>query len=186
MRFLKRRSNVLIHRGARPRAAGPAIAALAFAFAVLAGRASAQTAGAPAIDGIRCDQMEGAVFHIHQHLTLLDHGKAVTIPSDVGRPLLGGCFYWLHTHTPDGLIHVESPAFRTFTLGQFFDVWGQPLGPTAAGPARFKKGALRVYVDGSRYTGDPRAIELNQHADIVLEAGPPYSKPVPFTDWQGQ
>ncbi len=148
--------------------------------------AGAQQAAPSAIDGIRCDQMEGAVFHIHQHLVLLDRGKPVPIPSDVGRPLLGACFYWLHTHTPDGLIHVESPVFRTFTLGNFFDVWGQPLSSTSAGPLRFKKGALRAYVDGNRYNGDPRKIELTQHADIVLEAGPPYSKPVPFTDWQGQ
>jgi len=81
---------------------------------------------------------------------------------------------------------VESPTFRTFTLGQFFDIWGQPLSATAVGPARIPKGALRVYLDGSRYTGDPRKIELTQHADITLEAGPPYSVPAPFTDWQGQ
>jgi len=137
------------------------------------------------IDGIRCDQSEGAVFHIHQHLTILDHGRPVEVPNDVGRPVLGACLYWLHTHTPDGIIHVESPVMRNFTLGNFFDIWGQPLAATAVGPARCKKGALRVYVDGNRYTGDPRQIELTLHADIVLEAGPPYRVPAPFTDWQG-
>ncbi len=162
------------------------VSATIVASIALFGPAQAQQAGAPAIDGIRCDQMEGAVFHIHQHLTLLDHGKPVPIPSDVGRPLTGTCLYWLHTHTPDGLIHVESPAFRSFTLGNFFDVWGQPLSLTSAAAVRVKKGALRVFVDGNRYDGDPRKIELAQHADIVLEAGPPYSKPTPFTDWQGQ
>src|SRR5581483_12030445 len=30
----------------------------------------------------------------------------------------------LHTHEPDGIIHVESPVNRKFTLGEFFDVWG--------------------------------------------------------------
>jgi hypothetical protein len=182
MRFAERHLRVFFTLLARSRA----VAATLLGCAALAAGASAQQAGAPAIDGIRCDQMEGAVFHIHQHLTLLDHGKPVAIPSDVGRPLLGACFYWLHTHTPDGIIHIEAPAFRTFTLGEFFDVWGQPLSATAAGPARFKKGTLRAYVDGNRYAGDPRKIELNQHADIVLEGGPPYVKPTPFTDWQGQ
>jgi hypothetical protein len=136
------------------------------------------------IDGIRCDQSEGAVFHIHQHLTILDRGKSVDVPSDVGRPLLGACLYWLHTHTADGIIHVESPVLRTFTLGNFFDIWGQPLSATAVGPVRFKKGSIRVFLDGNRYSGDPRAIELALHADIVLEAGPPYVTPAPFTNWQ--
>src|SRR5580704_7538037 len=50
--------------------------------------ALADAAAAPAIDGIRCDTMEGAVFHIHQHLAIFDHGKLITIPSDLGRPLM--------------------------------------------------------------------------------------------------
>ena len=152
----------------------------------LAPSAYAEEPSGQTVDGVHCDAMEGAVFHIHQHLTILAHGKPVTVADDIGRPVLANCFYWIHTHTPDGLIHVESPVFRTFTLGQFFDIWGQPLSATAVGPARIPKGALRVYLDGSPYTGDPRKIELTQHADITLEAGPPYKVPAPFTDWQGQ
>jgi hypothetical protein len=138
------------------------------------------------VDGIRCDRSEGAVFHIHPHLSVLDHGKAVQIPSDVGRPVVGQCLYWLHTHTNDGIIHVESPVFKTFTLGQFFDIWGQPLTATNVAGVKVKKGDVHAYVDGKPYTGDLRKIELTQHADIVLEAGPPYHTPEPFTDWQGQ
>ncbi|GAC1441150.1 MAG: hypothetical protein NVS2B8_00400 [Vulcanimicrobiaceae bacterium] len=148
--------------------------------------ANAAPAAGEAIDGIRCDRAEGAVFHIHQHVAVFDHGRAVPIPSDVGRPLVTPCLYWLHTHTPDGLVHVESPKFRTFTLGNFFAIWGEPLTSTAVGSTTVKRGQLRVFVDGRPYRGDPRKIDLSQHTDIVLEAGPPYVKPVPFTDWQGQ
>lgn len=161
------------------------LAALALAGVAGAGARAEVAAGQP-IDGIRCEAMEGSVFHIHQHVAIFDRGKPVVIPPDVGRPVVAGCFYWIHTHTPDGIVHIESPTFRSFTLGQFFDIWGQPLSATSVGPARVPKGQLRVFVDGARYTGDPRTIELNQHADIVLEAGPPYHAPVPFTDWQGQ
>ena len=161
--------------------------ALAAAAALSCGAAAraAVPAGQP-VDGIRCDQMEGSLMHIHQHLRILDHGKPVAIPDDIGRPMIGQCFYWIHTHTPDGLIHVESPAFRTFTLGNFFDVWGQPLSATRLADAHFKKGDLRTYVNGHVFSGNPRAIELNQHTDIVLEGGAPYASPTPFTDWQGQ
>ena len=139
------------------------------------------------IHGIRCDTMEGSVLHIHQHLAIFDHGKPVAIPSDVGRPLLGNCFYWLHTHTPDGIIHVESPTFRTYVLGDFFDVWGQPLSRTDVAGAKPKPGeTVTVWVDGHREPGDPRKIELTQHLDVTIDVGPPARQPAPFTDWQGQ
>lgn len=138
------------------------------------------------VDGIHCDPMEGTVLHIHQHLAIYNHGKPVRIPEDVGRPLFAQCFYWLHTHTPDGIIHVESPTFRSYTLGQFFAVWGQPLSRSNVAGAKLKPGeSTTVWVDGHRYTGDPRTIELTQHLDVVIDVGPPAPKPVPFTDWNG-
>jgi hypothetical protein len=162
------------------------VAAVILGLAAAPSAAPADAPSAPSIDGIRCDRAEGSVFHIHQHLALLDHGTPVAIPGNIGIPLLAQCLYWLHTHSPDGLIHIESPKFRTFTLGEFFDVWGQPLGATRAASAKFERGQLRAFVNGLPYAGDPRKIELVEHSVIVLEAGPPYAKPAPFTDWQGQ
>lgn len=161
-------------------------AALLAVFAIPVACPGAERPSGKPVDGIRCERMEGAVFHIHQHVAIVDRGKPVAIPDDVGRPLIAGCLYWLHTHTADGIIHVESPVFRTFTLGQFFDIWGQPLTATAVGPARIKRGELRVWVDGALYKGNPRDVDLNQHTDVVLQAGPPYRKPAAFTNWQGQ
>jgi len=161
--------------------------ALVAGVALLPALSAAADAPAPApVDGIRCDQMEGAVFHIHQHLAIFDHGKAVLVPSDIGRPVAAGCLYWLHTHTNDGIIHVESPAFKTFTLGQLFDIWGQPLTATNVAGVKVPKGQIRVYVNGAQYKGDPRKIELAQHTDIAIEAGSPFHDPQAFSDWQGQ
>ena len=168
----------------------PRLSAVTVAFLVpmllVAGAALGDPPAGASIDGIRCDRVESSVFHIHQHLAIYDRGSPVAIPSDVGRPVLGNCLYWLHTHVADGIIHVESPVVRTFHLGDFFNVWGQPLSATRIGPVKVPKGKLRVYLDGRPYTGDPRKIELTEHLDIVLEAGPPYPKPSPFTDWKGQ
>jgi hypothetical protein len=148
-------------------------------------RAAGLANGAP-VDGIKCEAMEGAVMHIHQHLAIRDHGKAVLVPEDVGRPLASQCLYWIHTHTPDGIVHIESPGFRTFTLGEFFDVWGQSLARGDVAGAKPKKGEhVAVWVGGQPYTGDPRQIELTSHLDITIEVGPPYAKPAPFTDWHG-
>jgi hypothetical protein len=151
-----------------------------------AGAAGAAVPAGQPIDGIRCEQMEGSVLHIHQHLDIRDHGKPVTVPDDIGRPIVGQCFYWLHTHTPDGIIHIEAPKFHTFTLGNLFDVWGQPLTKTNVAGAKAKQNErIVVWVDGRRYDADPRKIELTQHLDVTIEVGPPYTKPTPFTAWNG-
>jgi hypothetical protein len=139
------------------------------------------------VGGISCDAMEGNRVHIHQHLVIFDHGKELTIPPNVGQVPLKRCLYWLHTHTPDGVIHIEAPLDRTFTLGDFFKVWGQPLTKSVAATARADKGAaLKVWVDGKPYTKDPATIPLAPHTDIVIEAGPPFPKPPVFTNWGGR
>ena len=139
------------------------------------------------IAGISCDAMEGQRVHIHQHLAIFDHGKPVTIPDNVGRPMMRQCLYWVHTHTVDGVIHIESPTTRTFTLGDFFTIWGQPLTTTQAASAKADKGSkLKVWVDGKPYTGDARKIELTAHADVVIESGPPFPTPPKFTAWNGR
>ncbi|HSC31198.1 MAG TPA: hypothetical protein VLD17_05715 [Gemmatimonadaceae bacterium] len=159
--------------------------ALASLVTVSASAQYAHPRGQP-IDGIACDALEGQRIHIHQHLAIYDHGKAVGVPYDVGRPRDVPCLYWLHTHTPDGIIHIEAPVNRSFTLGNFFDVWVQPLSRTEAASAELEPGEqMRVWVDGKPYAGDPRAIALGDHTDIVIEVGPPFATPRPFTAWNG-
>ena len=159
--------------------------ALASLVTVSASAQYAHPRGQP-IDGIACDALEGQRIHIHQHLAIYDHGTPVDVPYDVGRPHDVPCLYWLHTHTPDGIIHIEAPVNRSFTLGNFFDVWVQPLSRTEAASAELAAGEqMRVWVNGTPYTGDPRAIVLGNHTDIVIEVGPPFVTPRPFTAWNG-
>jgi hypothetical protein len=160
---------------------------LALALSLVGTRIAAAQAAPPKGDpvaGMSCDAMEGSRVHIHQHLIILDRGKEVAIPPNVGQPAEKRCIYWVHTHTPDGVIHIEAPQFRSFTLGDFFAVWGEQLSRTRAASAQAAKGqTLRVWVNGNRYTGDPHAIPLAAHTDIVIEAGPPFPKPPRFTTW---
>jgi hypothetical protein len=157
--------------------------------APLAGTAAA-TAGQN-IDGIACQTNEQTVFHIHAHLAIFVNGSPRQVPAAVGIPGAvaqnspqgpfigsGNCFYWLHTHAPDGIIHIESPVQRTYTLGDFFDEWGQPLGPDRAGPA---KGHVTAIYNGQVYRGSPRGIPLTAHAQIQLEVGAPLLAPVSIT-----
>jgi hypothetical protein len=138
--------------------------------------------GGLAIDGIRCDTMEGAVEHIHAHLQLFDHGRALTVPALIGISQVGGCLYWLHTHASDGVIHIESPVRHPFTLGQFFDIWMAPLSPSSASTLHSSPGrSLSVWVNGKRWQGDPRKIVLRDHQEIVIANGP-FASPKPY-DW---
>lgn len=81
---------------------------------------------------------------------------------------------WLHTHAADGIVHIESPVERTYTLGELFDVWGQPLTRRGVGPAR---GRVTAFLDGRVFAGDPRTIPLRAHSQIELEVGRPLVAP---------
>ena len=143
------------------------------------------------VDGIGCDTSEQVLFHIHAHLTIFVNGSPRQVPAGIGIPGArtqatprgpfigsGTCFYWIHTHAADGIIHTESPVHRTYTLGDFFDEWGQPLGPGQAGPA---KGHVTALYNGKLYQGNPRDIPLNKHAQIQLEVGTPLVAPETIT-----
>jgi len=74
------------------------------------------------------------------------------------------------------------PSQRAFVLGEFFDIWGQPLSSTQV--LGFKADAqhsLQFFVDGQQYSGDPRQIPLAAHTLITIEYGPPFLPPPPFT-----
>ncbi len=148
---------------------------------------AALSAAGQTVDGIQCLSNEQTLFHIHAHLTIFVNGSPRQIPAGIGIPgaqsqnspqgpfvSSGSCFYWLHTHAADGVIHIESPVQRTYTLGDFFDEWGQPLGPNQVGPAT---GPVTAIYNGKRYEANPRDIPLNAHAQIQLEVGTPLVAP---------
>jgi hypothetical protein len=136
------------------------------------------------IDGIRCDREEGAVEHIHVNLQLFDRGRAVVVPAGIGIPQGSDCLYWLHTHSSDGFIHIESPVKRPFDLGEFFDIWGPDLSWTKAASLTAPRGRrLEIWVDGQPWHGnDPRTIALRDRETIVIQNGPPFAPPA-HPDW---
>jgi hypothetical protein len=139
------------------------------------------------VDGISCDTSEQLLFHIHAHLAIYVDGaeRLLAAGIGIGPPLQlyqgavvgGSCFSWLHTHDQSGVIHIESPVTRTFTLGNFFDLWGQPLSASAVGPAQ---GAVTVYQNGQAFAGDPATVPLDAHAVIQLDVGTPLVSPQPY------
>jgi hypothetical protein len=136
------------------------------------------------IDGIEGSSREMLKTHFHAHLSLFHRGEQIAVPYGIGivKPFKvergfvgeGSGYYWLHTHDATGIIHIEAPDERPYTLGNFFDIWGQPLKSDNAAGLR---GKVRAYVDGKLYRGDPRSIVLKPHEQITLVVGEPDVKP---------
>lgn len=143
------------------------------------------------INGISCNTTEQLVYHIHVHLDLFVNGVAAQVPAGIGipspkfqqspdGPFVGGgkCFYWLHTHAADGIIHIESPRQQHYLLDDFFAIWGQPLNTTTLGP---HSGRITSFVNGRPFRGDPGTIVLTANRVIQIDFGTPVVGPQPFT-----
>lgn len=127
---------------------------------------------------------EGQAVHIHQHLDIYVAGKKVAVPAQIGIAAGGGFISDLHTHDATGIMHVESPTVTSFSLGQFFAVWGVRLDASCIGSLCTQSGKrLTVWVDGRPVTADPTRIVLKEHQVIVLAYGTQAQdpKPVPAT-----
>jgi len=144
------------------------------------------------IDGIQCNPLRQLAYRAYVHLQIYVRGSSRALPGGIGmvdpnaRVTDNGlvfnaqtCYYWLHTSAADGVIAVESPRSRRFTLGDFFAVWNQRLSPNAVAG---ETGRVTALVNGKPWHRSPRLIPLTEHAQIELAVG----KPVPAyrpIDW---
>lgn len=124
-------------------------------------------AGRVPVGGVGC--LGTVNYHQHSLVSIYKEGARQGLPNNVG---IGGCTYELHTHDVMGMVHMEADAPKKFTLGQFFALWNQPLGVNGtagmAGPVRFY---LIENERLTRYAGDPAALELVPHREIVIVSG---------------
>jgi hypothetical protein len=168
------------------------ILALVIAHFATAASGSPQAASGNAVDGITCVPAEGQVQHFHDQLYVFVGGQPVTVPAGVGIVQAQQCLYSLHTHDTSGIMHIESDsATQKYYLGNFFDIWGQPLTSTNFMGNKIDathKFEVRVYdangVAGT-YTGVPAKLPLSPHLTIFLLYDSPYVHTAPFTAWNG-
>jgi len=137
--------------------------------------------------GLTPETHEFVFLHVHSHLDVFVNGKKVVVPAGIGIDVrnkavhkfmnpqdgstgYGGispacakaCISPLHTHFDDGVLHTEAKKDQFNRLGQFFTEWGVKLPATA-----------KVYVDGTRFKGDPHAIQLKDKREIAVVVGKP-------------
>jgi hypothetical protein len=117
---------------------------------------------------------EGQVEHIHAHLDVIVDGRTVSVPANIGIDRERGSISPLHTHDDTGVIHIESPVKRQFSLGEFFSEWQVSLSPDNVGGLRASDGkALRIFVNGKPQPGNPAAITYGAHDEIAVVYGIP-------------
>jgi hypothetical protein len=128
------------------------------------------------VDGVDCEAGEQLNYHVHSYLAILVEGQPVTVPANVGI-MPDKCLFWLHTHDVSGVIHIEAPEKRDFTLGQFFAIWGQKLSSAQLLDKTVdSQHQLQITVNGASYAGDPSAIVLADLETIVVQYGPPFGE----------
>lgn len=140
----------------------------------------------PPISGISCDSAEQNGYHIHVHFTIYINGKQLTIPTGIGIPSDGTCFYWMHTHTDDGIIHIEAPQkLHNLALDDFMTLWQQGFATLNFPPQMTLSSGWKIFVNGKPFNGvvtSPLFTEVTfqPHDAVTLEYGSPNPPPDTF------
>jgi hypothetical protein len=146
---------------------------------------SPQTNGDP-IGRFNCVINPPQPLAFYAHLSILVNNEPQKIPKYLGaapQPTTH-CFYAIHTHDSSGKIHVTPAAPGIFTLGELFEIWGQPL--TNTNVAGVTGLPVEIYVtDNGTSTkvedADWSNIELKDHREITIELGTPLAEIPNFT-----
>ena len=148
--------------------------------------------------GLTPERKETLIYHVHAHLDVFVNRKVIRVPAGIGINIAdpgvrrfkepngsvayGGielcakpCISPLHTHDNTGVIHTETRTPRPNRLSQFFTEWGVRLSRACVG-GYCNPTPIRWYVNGKRFSGNPRDILLTDKKEIALVIGTPPTK----------
>lgn len=147
-----------------------------------------QTDGTP-IGSFNCILNPPHTFAHYTHVSIIQNNEALALPGNIGASPTGNthCFYTLHTHNSSGKVHVTPAAAATFTLGEFFTIWKQPL--TNTNVAGITGLPVEIFVtDGTTTTkveeADWANIEMKDHREITISLGTEVTE-IPNFTWTG-
>jgi hypothetical protein len=140
----------------------------------------------PPINGITCDSTQHTNYHIHAHVTVYIDGKIVPIPLGIGIASDNSCFYWLHTHTADGIIHIEAAQpSSNLALDDFLTVWHAGFAKLGFPQQLLQTSGWKIFVNGKAFSGTVASplnteVPMHSHDAITLEYGAPTPPPDKF------
>ena len=117
------------------------------------------------VGAVSCDSGgHDAAYHIHSQLTIkLPDGTTAEVPPNIG--ISQKCMYWLHTHDPDGQLHVEAPDETLATLADFLEIWRRSTNPTI--PNAVDAGLAEIRVMGE-LVQSAASVELKEGLGIEI------------------
>jgi hypothetical protein len=141
------------------------------------------------VDGMPCGNNIPDDYHVHTYVAVILNGELLAMPALVGVVSMSPdprCFYPIHTHDASGKIHIEAAAPGTYTLGQLFDIWGQPL--TSTNIAGLTGMPVEVFVADNgvvtKVEDNWDDIELTSKRLIHIVVGTPVTE-LPNVSWSG-
>lgn len=127
----------------------------------------------------RCDRRLGPRAGVH--VEVFAANRVLLIPAGIGTRPPGSfsarristahCDGELVTLDPTGVVLVRPGSHPV--LADLFRAWSEPLSTRRLASFSASSGArVEVFVNGRRWRGDPGAVTLAPHSEIVLEVGP--------------
>jgi len=118
-------------------------------------------------------------LHNHVNVQIFVHGQQEVVPVNIG--INGNAIQSIHTHSSDGVVHIESGTVADFTLQQFFDIWGVRFTEDCLGAyCNTANDKLQVWVGGTEVTSDFSDVPLDDQSVIVVTYGTQNELPNPI------
>jgi hypothetical protein len=141
--------------------------------------ANAEQAAARAKDINLPKHGQTLALHNHVNLQIFVHGQQEVVPVNIG--ISGNAIQSIHTHSSDGVVHIESGTVADFTLQQVFDVWGVRFTQDCLGAyCNTANSKLQVWQNGTEVTSDFSDVPLDDHSVIVVTYGTQNELPNPI------
>jgi hypothetical protein len=122
---------------------------------------------------------QGLALHLEPLLRIFVLGREIEVPNGIGI-VSRGRLAPIHTHDSSGIIHIESPIHRTYTLGDIFAVWGVRLTRNCIGGyCSDGQNRLRIFISGQEFFASPETYRLQDFEVITVAFGGPDDLPVP-------
>ncbi|HVB74828.1 MAG TPA: hypothetical protein VNE38_14840 [Ktedonobacteraceae bacterium] len=131
----------------------------------------------PPINGVSCYSTEQTNFHIHAHVSIYINGKQIPIPQGVGIGANNICYYWLHTNTSDGIIHIAAPQQASnLALDDFLTIWDVGFAKLGFPQQLTLTTGWKIFVNGKAITTTVTSpltteVPMHSHDAITLEYG---------------
>lgn len=113
----------------------------------------------------RCVPLKSTLSYSSSFLIhIMINGVNQTIPSGIG--IIGTCIRPIHTYRASGVVYIDSIDNRTYSLHEFFLMWGSSYGETYA---TFNKGQLFSYQGDANH---PIVLKVGNQTQLSYESLP--------------